>query len=324
MQCSRLLDEDSCTRALKDFLGALGTGARLREFLDQCRFLAGSSDRIPHPGFNLFLADTYQWFIPKPHATVPQFLRVYEAFADRPLGDVENVGNVILDLYPGSKWARKVFTGRKHNDMWMSPARSLLAASLWLGGEVEQANATCVTVRFGNGLLEVTNEGCYVNRWKSVHKAACEAFDQDAPDTTFRAVSYRNSILQAMQEAAASMGSKYIYACTVLATALTEEIIDRHWLKDRVMAEAPGSLVQSLAAAERSVTECTQILSEPFGHVMQNLYDSAVPNLMSAAQFRLRFGNPTHGNPNRKVAGATLGRWQKHINDAYSALSDAK
>lgn len=263
--------------------------------------------------------DTYKWMIPKPAATIPEFIKVYEAFADRPLGEVENPGEVILSMYPRSAWARRVFSRRGHKDMWQSTARCLLAASLWLGGEVEMSGLHIVSIRFGNAILEVTSLGCWVNKRSAHHRAAHQAFDQDFPATTIQSIRYKHPLLSEMYLEAVEINQNAVFACTVLATAMYEEIIDRNWIKEQLGDNSSKGPVRDLRSAERALQECSQILEEPGHSVLHRLYDAAVPNLMSSHEFHCRFGSPSRSRPDRNIRPATIERWHGVLKSAFAA-----
>lgn len=321
MQCSHLIDQVSADKALRDFLGALGTGSALQRFLERCRALHGTRERTHFPAFNLFLGDTYKWFVYRPAVGVAEFLQVYEQFADRPLGAVENPGEIACRVYKGnSRAAHRTLTYLKHDDQWMSPARILAAAALWLGGEVEANDRDTVRIRLGVGLIEVGRNGCWSNVRRQTHIAHCGAFDQDWPATSFPNVSVADPILQALQEACVEMDHRMQYVGTTLALALNEEIIDRAWLRERVYTGQPASgPTHQMQAAERAAVECTRILEQIDGDVLRNLYDSAVPNLMSSQQFRSQFGSQCTGRAERVPRPATVQRWQRLISEALHA-----
>lgn len=311
MRPSHLIDKASCTKVLGAFLESLG--GDVQRFQDLCTSPSRNMTRFPC--FTLFQEDTYKWFLPKPAVGVADFMRIYEEFADRPLGSVPNPGKAAAQVYTLEATRRKL-THFKQADQWMSPARILLAASLWLGGEVEASTPTRVAIRFGSGILEVTNAGCWTNRRRMIHPAACEAFDQGWPATTIYGASCRDPVLHAVSIFALGKPRQLMYAGTVLATALNEDVIDKAWLRDSVMAVKAPTPNRPRESMERALVECSMILDHPEGNVLEDLYDAAVPNLMSCRAFRARFGVPSQGNVNRRVSAKTAERWKQIFSQA--------
>lgn len=318
MQRSRLLDVAVCHRALKDYLGALGTGAGLQRLLQHVDDTKTSRKLTTFVGFNLFQG-VHGWFLPKPTIGVARFLEVYEEFIAQDLGAVNNPGLVAERVYAGNASARRLFR-IQYPEHWMTPALTLLAASLHLGAEVDEWSDTGASVRLADWLMHVEPSGCWSNlRGRMIPVVENLCF----PGTTFHAVTLCSPILAAMLNEAESQ--VMTQAVSVLAHGLHEEVIDRKWLRANVARGESGTgPTASMQAAERAMTECLGILTNSDGDVVGNLYDAAVPALISSKEFSHRIANPSKVNPTRRVKPATLARWGDVLEQRMREITGAK
>jgi hypothetical protein len=322
---SRLLNRASAGRALRELLDSLGTGDDIKDFRDSVISLRATRKRVPFGPLSLFHSDTHKWCLPRPTVGIAEFVRIYEEYVNRPLGSVPNPGELAAKIYRGSPSSRKLIRGKDADD-WLSPLLTLMAASLHLGAEVEEAAGTLVQVRLGDALMGVTSEGCWSNRYGMVKPFDFPAFDAAMPATTIGAITATNPVLEAVFSLAVETQKwRTGLVGTILAHALVEGAIDAEWLRSMVFNGAKAVPAKfDLEAAERSMVECLGILDSANGDALPDIHDSAVPNLMSARQFRAVFGDVKQDRPGRKIKRATIHRWRQALNDHYKELMSAQ
>jgi hypothetical protein len=318
---SRLLNRASATRALKDFLSALDAGSDLPNFRNRVTELSATRNRVHFGPFNLFQFNAYEWFLPKPTVGIAEYLAIYESYVSQDLGWTEGHWESAARIYRGNSAAKKLLRA-KHVEEWMSPAMILAAAAQHLGGEVEDSGPAMAQVRLGNGLLGVAPTGCWSNKLGRMIPVAVPAFDLDCPATSFGGVVVVNPVLEAIMEASHNfLGWKYRMVGTTLGLALQEEIIDPAWLRTMVFnGDPPKAPKRDLSGAESAAAECLAILEAVDGDVVINLWDAAVPNLMSSRDFRVTFGDPKQSNPTRKIKRTTIIKWRGVIESALEEI----
>lgn len=228
---SKLLDTVSARRATREFLDAM------RDSGDMGLFLGRARDRklttVEFPAFSMFGTGAHEMFIPRPKADTLQFIKVYEAYADRPLGWVKRPAQICSRIY--SVDTHQLFSPFKADDEWWGPTMTLLAASQWLGTDVVSVQPEYAKLFIGNAVMEVSPDGCYVNSRRAVHPAACAPFDLHRPTTHFPAVRTNNAVLRALHEQLDDLPLRASICGNTVATALHEGLITNPWLISQIL-----------------------------------------------------------------------------------------
>lgn len=334
VRSSNLLNKASLLKALQDLLQGLFERGMLVKYAGYVHMLETTrlQETVTFPAFDLFTPGkhfpVYRWFLPRPFATIKTFLATYDKFIEQGLGSAANPGRVASTVYGEFTEAGRLFTHFKDADQWYAPGLILAAAAQWLGAELEYAGGNGVGLRLGNGLIEVTPEGCWSNTHRKVVKPAIPAVDESWPVTPFPSTSTKNKQLVAFKHISESLPTTLQYAANLLALGLKEEVINDVWLYANRVEIAERLLKRSRAGSQKldratlAVQQCSEVLEDGLD-VVPRLYEVAVPGLMGAHRFKKLFGSFTPFQEGRVTQEATLQRWRDLIQQEWEGLQNA-
>jgi len=334
VRSSNLLNKHSLLRALQDISQGLFERGMLTKYADYIHMLETTrlQETVTFPAFDLFTSGkqfpVYQWFLPKPSANIKSFLAIYDKFVSQGLGAIDNPGRIASTIYGEATDAGRLFTHFKDADQWYAPGLILAAASQWLGAELEYAGPQGVGLRLGNGLIEVTPEGCWSNTHRKVVKATVPAVDESWPVAPFPATSTKNKQLAAFKHISESLPASLQYAANLLALGLKEEVINDVWLYENRAEISERLLKRSRAGSQKldratlAVQQCAEVLEDALD-VVPRLYEVAVPALMGAHRFKKLFGPVVLFQEGRVTREETLQRWRDLIEQEWERLQYA-
>lgn len=334
VRSSNLLNKASLFRALQDISQGLFERGMLTKHADYVHMLETTrlQETVTFPAFDLFTPGkqfpVYQWFLPKPFATIKSFLATYDQFVSQELGVVANPGRVASTIYGEYTDAGRQFTHFKYADQWYAPGLILAAASQWLGAELDYSGSNGVCLRLGNGLIEVTSEGCWSNTQRRIVPAKAPSVDESWPVTPFPATGTRNRQLVAFKHISESLPAALQYAANLLALGLKEEVINDAWLYENRTEIADRLLKRSRAGSQKldratlAVQQCSEVLEDGLD-VVPRLYEVAVPGLMGAHRFKKLFGPVVLFQEGRVTREETLQRWRDLIQQTWEDLQNA-
>jgi len=334
VRSSNLLNKASLFRALQDVLQGLFERGMLTKHSDYVHMLETTrlQETVTFPAFDLFTPGkqfpTYQWFLPRPMTTIKSFLDIYEQFALQGLGSVKEPGRAAAKIYGEFTDAGRLFTHFNDADRWYAPGLILAASAQWLGAELESAGPQGVSLRLGNGLIEVTPKGCWSNTKRRLVEASAPAVDESWPVTPFPATGTRNRQLVALKHISESLPAALQYAANLLALGLKEEVITDLWLYENRFEISERLSKRSRAGAQKidratlAVQQCSEVLEDGLD-VVPRLYEVAVPGLMGAHRFKRLFGSFTPFQEGRVTQEATLQRWRELIEQEWENLQSA-
>lgn len=344
VRSSNLINADTVTRALRDILQGLADRGLLVSF--RTTLETQGNPRLVHefPAFNMLATarkfTPYKWFLPKPRVSISEFLRIYEQFAVAVRGGTENPAEVASKIYSRQSHTGRLLTHFSHESQWLAAGHTLLASAMWLGAELEANDGGLVRMRLGTGLLEVSSDGVWSNTERKVlaPPGQRQVFGRWHPArpalgmwpvAPFPATTSDNPILHAFWALRESVDPALIFAASVVAIALKEEVVNRAFLRTEVdrlsrkMLASSRTTPRGLESATASLQQCVEVLEEAQEGVVQALYEAAVPGLMSASRFRSMFGVPSQADPDRVVHPSTRAKWTQKLEQVYEDLHSA-
>lgn len=328
-----LIDEKVLKRALLVMLKGLFKDGKLARFNRTVQ--AYDSGSMPvgtarFPGFDLFTPDRsgapYTWLLTKPNVDIATFLKIYEEFANRSLGDIRNPAKVASKIYGPHSESIKLFKGDRHESLWLSPAILLAAAAQHLGAEVESKGVGSVCLRLGPCMIEVTPRGCWSNIRHCIYPATTRGIVGDWPTTRFPDVVTTNPILTSFSEVSESLPHNTQYAACLLGLGLQEGTITDDWLMTQLIKQSTSIIRKGRLSPERfnlavnALQRCDALLEENDQDLIPKLYQVLVPSLMGSRQFRSKFGPPTTCRAGRKARAETIQGWRDFIEDEFGRL----
>lgn len=333
MRSSNLINEASVTRALHDILQGLDDSGLLRQFDGLVGNYHVAKGVREFPEFTLLSPGRrfapYKWFLPKPRVSIPEFLRIYDQFADAVQGSGDNPAAVASKIYTRQSESGRLLTHFSHESQWLGAGHTLLCAALWLGAELEQNLHASLRMRLGTGLLEVTPNGVWSNTQRKMLQASAVPAGHMWPLVPFPLTRSDNPVLHVFSTLRDRLDPSLQFAATLVAIALKEEVVNRGFVRAVVEKHTAKILSASrrspdkVEAATAALQQCTEILEEAEEGVVQALYEAAVPRLMPAARFRSMFGVASQDDPGREVKASTRARWRVKLEQEFVRLEDA-
>lgn len=312
-------------------LKALRAQGLLTDFLELSRTLAWRKRTIELPAFDVMGSRSvrpYEWLIPVPRVSVPEFLALYEKFADRPLGIYDRPGEVAAGIY-NTGLGVKLMTWRTEADQWLTPASILVAAAMRLGGELEVSSQSVIRVRLGPGLLEVSRWGCWSSNRRAIYPCAGDPCDIKWLATAVPKCRTTNNYLRAYVEVLKDLDTSLTWAATVVAHALNEELITVKDLDLDVEDMANAELAQEewtdgrYGRANLALQQALEILEQCQVGAVKDLYSAVVPHLMSSRQFQRSFGSVSQVLSRKRIHSGTIGRWRTRLQEALEGHENA-
>lgn len=333
VRSSNLINPDTVTRALRDILQGLADRGLLVSFRSTLE--TQGNPRLVHefPAFNMLAParkfTPYKWFLPKPRVSIAEFLRIYEQFAVAVRGGTENPAEIASKVYARQSHTGRLLTHFSHESQWLAAGHTLLGAAMWLGAELEANEGGLVRMRLGTGLLEVSADGVWSNTERKVLAPSARPASSLWPVAPFPATTSDNPILHAFWALRESVDPALIFAASVVAIALKEEVVNRAFLRTEVerlsrkMLASSRTTPRGLESATAALQQCTEVLEEAQEGVVQALYEAAVPGLMSSSRFRSMFGVASQADPDRVVHASTRTKWTQKLEQVYEDLHSA-
>lgn len=318
----RLLNKSVARRslgALARHLVRSDTHHKLPRLVDE---MPEGGKRVKVPGFDAQALvgnlATLKVLFAKPHSDVSEFLGIYDSFVQKASVGEGLPGPNVAGVYQDTCDAHKVLGKFRLPEHWYSIGLILGLISQRIGGEAHVSDDT-LHVWLGPSSIRVSPLGCWNNELKDFETLL--GGDFDFPATTFPAIDRDEIIVKALSELTDTPASRN--ALNILAHCLEEEIttvsdVAREFLM-------PGGLLAKALLGEEAQREhiraaldgCLLLLSSPPPNLLRHLSTTAVPTLMSFAEFVSHFGVPSQASPTRVFRPFTLTKWRK-IFDRYA------
>ena len=326
----RLLNERSVERALT----ALFIELRQADLMEQLPELALEEAKKPGKvrldGFNLLSAygnvKPYTWLITKPKLSIPEAIRIYESAATQPLSGLDSVGSRVSHIHHRNSDERRMLERFSLPSQWKQPMLLLAASYLYLGAELESYTDETVCMRLGPALIEVTSKGCYSNQHRSVIQHA-ESVSNLGSAIYFPSITVDHPALRAL--AALSIDTSTLPALTIAAHALEEGIVSKSFFNKLAKLEGPiidkaRHQKRDLQKASAALNNCLEIMNHGVYDIIPELFEAAVPDLMSYRKLQSIVGAPTQVKEGRQIRQETLVSWRIRFEKVLEELQDAK
>lgn len=326
----RLLNERAVEKGLLALLSELNSEGLLDKLPEQATLAAQTPGKVRLDGVNLFASygavKPYTWLIPKPKLSITEAMRIYETVANQPISGLEPVGVRASHVFHRGSEERRMLAKFTLPTMWLSPALLLAASYQYLGAEIEAYTDNTVRMRFGTGLIEVTKKGCFSNQHRTVIEQP-ETTEWDNNAICFPPITVEHPTLRAL--AALAIETAALPALTIAAHALEEGVMSKSFFNK--LAKLEGPLVEKvrhhkrdLQKASAALDNCIEILEGAVYDIIPELYEAAVPELMSYRRLQSIVGAPTQVKEGRQIRPETLASWRIKFEQILGELQDAE
>lgn len=325
MSYFRLLNEHSVEKALRSLFSDLAHRGALHHLTTTV--MEQSPAIVELPGFDLFTSSgsvkPYTWFLPKPKVTVVDTLRIYEQIAFNSIASIETAGSLAGAIYPRNSEERKAFLKFNSPSQWLSPALMFAAAAQWHGVDIESKTSNGVRMRLGNGVIDINRRGFWSNIRRSFVVSEVEDDNPDNVVTYFPPKRTSQPVLKALFELCDGYASQM--AVTALAHAVDEAVIGRSVLGKIGALEHPLTHIEvkDREKAALALAQCDEILDSALEDVVKELYDAAIPNLVSRRQMQSRIPAPSGFKSSRKIRDNTLREWRVWLHKQFDEIPHA-
>jgi hypothetical protein len=317
----RLLNERSVEKALTSLFSDLARSGTLDSIPD--KVAAQNHAKMELSGFHLFTqggsVKPYTWFLHKPKISILDALRIYESVAANPITELDTAGNLAGHIYPRTSDDRKMFSKFTGLSNWLSPALLFAACSQYLGVEIESASNNSVSMRLGNGMIQISPKGI----WSNTRRSIVASQPDESPDkviTYFPAIATTNPVVKALWELCDGSASQY--AVTTIAHALDEGVLNKSVLVrigklDHPLIAKARAGGRDRQRAAQALGHCDNILDSAVEDLVGSLYDAAVPDLMCRKTLQSRIPAPTQIERGRIIREDTIEAWRAWLHQYF-------
>lgn len=267
------------------------------------------------------------WLMPKPRCGIESLIQAYEEFVEQPLGLVRYPGVVIergLRQDGATSVQGRFSTGSKPEN-WAGSVVRLLALAATYPGAV--ANCDLVehtyTVLVDGAVLSVTKDGCYSNLRSEVVEAAIPAKDIEEAVFLLPAMSTRSRCVRTL--ATLLKGNRDgLHAVRGLQECIDMQVVTITEVHEFFSAMVQGAYkrntpdrrkhdnTKGVTARQSALDNSIAIIGAGGDEMFKKLYYAAVPDLMSAREFKSTFGSPFSRRA-RELRNSTVEKWVERL-----------
>lgn len=324
MPLSHLLKAGGQTRALDALVSGLDHAGVIEQVVEDLDAMTGRSVRVP--GFDVFSRSgsmpPFMWLFPKPEGGEEQFLYGYEAFADRPHGQVRAPGTMAAHIYARSRVGRATFASSKLSSHWWTPALTLAAVAQHFSEGAPLVEGDEWSTHVGPGYVKVSPRGVWSNFRNALVCCARPPGDFPAESLRFPDLTSDSSLARAVMRRSEDMDMGVLWSLNAVLRALEGYTLDPALVRSGLLARCE-SYSGRVTSISRAMAAAEEILQSSDDHVVEKLKEAVVPQILGSYQFKQIFGLPGSA-PHRKVSRSTRHRWREYLVQAASGAQLAE
>lgn len=273
------------------------------------------------PGFTIFdrgeTVSPYQWCVPRPRSDEADVINVWEEYVDRNLGLVPNPGLVARGAV-GRGNGPKFFGPSRSRSRWRVPLVKLAAVAQHCSPDEVNVSRDRVRVLVAGARLEVSHRGAWSNFHEKMITAKRAAIDLGYDEVSVAPIKTSHALASFLS---GRVGDDVLWLANVAVQGERFKLIPRlhfaqpapHPLPKRRRALAVDVLGAGLT--------CRELLTgTPDEGLLQALYQTAVPTLMTSRYFKNHFGNPYGRSAQRIVSKRVREAWADKIDSIVEDL----
>ncbi len=301
----------------------------LAKTLDQCgvldsvRMAIGREKPQPVrlPGFSVLSRTAGQrvidWLLPEPTGTVEDFLFLYEAFVNSPLGMFREPWKKASEVYRGRGCRKPIFKNDgPTSSHWLTPAVLLLCVGQHFNDEqsiewTETRNGTVYSLHVADLFLSVSPDKVYSNTARAYLRPPREAQDDHCADLKLPSCTAEHPLVWAVQkhEEDLDMAAVGWLLNTVYRAHLAGRLSNQQIYSALDAASRPAKV--QTGARDEALRIATYILRGEEDRIVYPLFNVLVPDVMGYREFQTYIANPQ--DVDRVVSAATRERWLHKI-----------